>query len=370
MLSDGEKGSISIAFVGEIVRCLRRREQDPAPALAAARIAPALLADPTARVTPQAFSALWLAAAATLDDEFFGLDARRLKVGSFTALCRLAIRCATLDEALRAIVDVLNLVFDDSRLALRLDGADAWLSVEPAPRGRPLAVADRTFADETLFVLVHGLICWLIDRRIEILDARFAYPPPADRLREYAAIFCPEQTFHAPHSAVRFASLHLKAPIAQNERSASQFLRGAPATFLLKYRSERSLSARLRRLLREAEPAGWPSFEQAAAVLEVSESQLRRALERDGTSYLAIKDGLRRDRAIGELTEGRLPVADIAAGLGYAEASAFHRAFKKWTGVSPGDYRDGAQAGVAVVTGLRRAVLTTVRGAPRRRRSR
>ena len=51
------------------------------------------------------------------------------------------------------------------------------------------------------------------------------------------------------------------------------------------------------------------------------------------------QDELRRDMAINHLSDGNESVAEIAAALGFAETSAFHRAFKQWTGVSPGDYR-------------------------------
>ncbi|MCS6765038.1 MAG: AraC family transcriptional regulator [Candidatus Protistobacter heckmanni] len=59
----------------------------------------------------------------------------------------------------------------------------------------------------------------------------------------------------------------------------------------------------------------------------------------DGISYQLIKDDLRRDLAIDALSHGSESIVAIAAGLGFAEPGAFHRAFKKWTGVRPGEYR-------------------------------
>jgi AraC-like DNA-binding protein len=53
----------------------------------------------------------------------------------------------------------------------------------------------------------------------------------------------------------------------------------------------------------------------------------------------SIKDALRRDLAIEQLSHGDLPVPEIARAVGFAEPSAFHRAFKQWTGVRPGEYR-------------------------------
>ena len=82
-----------------------------------------------------------------------------------------------------------------------------------------------------------------------------------------------------------------------------------------------------------------PSLDEAADRLHMSPRTLHRRLEEEGTSFRAIKDGLRRDLAISQLSHSDKSVLDIALDLGFAEASAFHRAFKKWTGARPGEYR-------------------------------
>jgi AraC-like DNA-binding protein len=56
-------------------------------------------------------------------------------------------------------------------------------------------------------------------------------------------------------------------------------------------------------------------------------------------SYSSLKEELRRQYALSWLQDTDKPVGLIAAELGYTEPSAFHRAFKKWTGTSPADYR-------------------------------
>jgi len=85
--------------------------------------------------------------------------------------------------------------------------------------------------------------------------------------------------------------------------------------------------------------AAWPAADQMAARLHVAEATLRRHLKHEGYTYQSIKDDLRRDIAIGELQGTRRTIADIASAVGFAEPSAFHRAFRKWTGMRPGDYR-------------------------------
>ena len=76
-----------------------------------------------------------------------------------------------------------------------------------------------------------------------------------------------------------------------------------------------------------------------ARQLNTSPQTLRRRLHEQGTSFQELKDQLRRDLAIYHLGRRELPIQEIAEQLGFSEPSAFHRAFKKWTGLTPGAYR-------------------------------
>jgi len=66
---------------------------------------------------------------------------------------------------------------------------------------------------------------------------------------------------------------------------------------------------------------------------------LRRRMHEEGQGFQSLKDHLRRDAAIEYLARPDMTLLDIADQLGFSEASTFHRAFKKWTGVAPGEYR-------------------------------
>src|SRR5690606_32132358 len=98
-------------------------------------------------------------------------------------------------------------------------------------------------------------------------------------------------------------------------------------------------SALIRRKLRTAARTEWPDFNAFARALHMAPSTLRRRLEDEGQSFQAIKDELRRDLAIHYLCHTSKSVMDISSELGFSESSAFHRAFKKWTGAGPGEYR-------------------------------
>ena len=71
----------------------------------------------------------------------------------------------------------------------------------------------------------------------------------------------------------------------------------------------------------------------------IAATTLQRRLQGEGTAYQVVKDELRRDIAIDLLGDSTRSVAEVAGLVGFQETSAFHRAFKKWTGVSPGAYR-------------------------------
>ncbi len=338
--AEAEKGTIAIAFVHEALVCLRERGLDERPLLARAGISPDLLAMPQARVSSSAYGLLWHGIAQTLDDEFFGLDSRRMKSGSFTLLCHALLHADTLERALRRALRFLRLLLDDFHGELEIDAGIARIRIvdrlDPAT-GEPIPPRP-AFAYGTYLLLLHGLACWLVARRIPLLDARFrcAEPPYSE---EWRVLFTRDLGFGQPASGISFDASYLALRNGRDEAAMKEFLRSAPANFLVRYKNSAALSARIRRRLRDLAPADWPSCAELARQLNASQATLRRRLDAEGSSYRSILDDLRRDLAIGLLADGRASLADIAAALGFSETSAFHRAFRKWTGSRPGQYR-------------------------------
>ena len=328
-----EKHTVSMHFVAAAVARLTATQC--AEVLARANIPPQWLHTLDARVPASAFAAVWLAVAHTLDDEFFGYDSRRMKVGSFALLCHAALPAANLGSALRRILKGLSLFLDDLRGELVLDGEQARIVVQHRQPGE----AGQRFADETYFILVHGLLCWLAGRRIPVDEVVFAHarPPYAP---EYNAMFSEHARFGQSASALHLAQRWLSLPVVQNEASLKVFLRNAPQSVFLKYRNESSLSAQLRRRLRHhLGEAEWPGLEALAREFHIAPTTLRRRLLAEGTSYQGLKDALRYEVAIDLLCHSPRSVEAISQTLGFQEPSAFHRAFKKWSGLQPGQYR-------------------------------
>jgi len=327
-----EPGTIAICFVAAALERVRASGLDVASLLGRVGLSPGLLQVPQARVSAKQYGELWRLVALTLDDEFFGQDSRRMKAGTFAMICHAVLKCKSLGQALERSLRFYALILDDIAGKLVRRGAETAIELhEKAPGGR-------VFAHEVLLMLVHGVSCWLVGRRIPVLRAQFSYPEPAHGA-EYRSMYSTQLSFGAEHTELVFHSTYLDLPIVQNEQSLKEFLRTAPENILVKYKNASSLGARTRRRLRQSLPGSMPEFETLAAEMNITAATFRRRLHDEGTSYQAIKDQLRRDLAISYLTHSRRSAMDIGLELGFSERSAFHRAFKKWTGASPGEFR-------------------------------
>ena len=333
-----DKGTIAIGFVHEALVCVRERGLDVEAMLLAAGISPELLNTPLARVSSGHYGALWHLIAKALDDEFFGMDSRPMKVGSFTLLCHAVIHGDTLERALRRALRFLRVVMDELEGELLREGDIARVVIKERSDGAGPGAPRRAFAYGTYLLMLHGLACWLVGRRIPLFSADFRCAEPAFS-DEWRVLFSPELKFGQARTSISFAAETLDMHNIQNERTMKEFLRSAPANFLVKYKNSDGLTARIRRRLREMPPDAWPDFDTLARQVHSSTATLRRRLDEEGQSYRSIKDDLRRDLAISYLSHSEASVTDIAEKLGFAESSAFHRAFKKWTGARPGEYR-------------------------------
>ncbi|GAC1501549.1 MAG: AraC family transcriptional regulator [Steroidobacteraceae bacterium] len=332
-------GTIAICFVAAALQSARARDLNPDELLATVGLSSNLLQVPQARVSAKHYGALWRTIALALDDEFFGQDSRRMKAGSFAMLCHSVLSCKTLSQALHRSLRFYALILDDiSGTAERVAG-EARIVL----RDRLAGANQRIFAHELLLMLLYGVSCWLVGRRIPILRTEFSYAEPAHSA-EYRFMYCADLSFNRPNTLIAFEAEYLDLPVVQNERSLKEFLRTAPESILLKYKNGSSLNARVRRRLRQCLPGEVPDFERLADELNMTPATMRRRLHEEGESYQSIKDQLRRDLAISYLSHSSRSVTDIALQLGFSERSAFHRAFRKWTGASPGEFRRTVRA--------------------------
>ena len=219
--------TVSTVFVRSALRALT--PDQGLAVLAEAGIAVDGLAQPGARVPAAAFARLWIAVARLLDDEFFGLDARRMKVGTFAMLCHALAGQATVGPALQLALRGFGLCFDEIALALRTGAGVATVSISSRiAAGRQDADAQdaRRFADETLLVMLHGLLCWLAGRRVPLARLDWGHPAPP-HAEEYRRMFSPLIRFDAPATAISFDARVLQAAVNVTPAGLKAFLRDA-----------------------------------------------------------------------------------------------------------------------------------------------
>jgi len=328
-----DSDSVAVYFLQAMLHALADQPQLRDAQLRAVGIAPELLEDPEARVPAKAFAQLWLSLIQVLDDEFFRLDSHGMPLGSFALICRGLIQEPSLDKALRQCLGNFGLFLRDLRGSISVRGSRTVISVQSS-------IADpltRGYAEETYLVLVVGLLCWLGGRRLQIerTELAIARPPLADDTLLWGA----DLRLGSGRTEVEFNSADLRLPVVQDLAALKTFLRTAPQGLVIRFRNQNGLVAKVYRHLKARDYGEWPTLVGLAEQQGLSASSFRRQLQREGRSYQQIKDEVRRAMAFERLREGLLSVAEIAEQTGFQEPSAFHRAFKKWTGHSPGSYR-------------------------------
>ena len=332
------RASVSIGFVTGLLSGLVARGIDPRPLLDTAGIAAEVLDDPDARVPLARYAALYNIVVHALDDEGFCLFANPLRVGSFEFLCRSVVASNTLEEALERAARFLRLVLPELRVTVSRTRSAAQIEIaETTPLCAQREDPRRVFAFEWLLRLLHALACWLVGRGLALNSVAFPYEKPA-HAADYGLIYTEHSHFG---SATLVATLNpnlLDLPIRRDEAALAAFLDGAPGKITMLYRRDRETVRRVRDLVAAALPQSL-ALEDIARELLLSPRTLHRRLHEEGSSFRAVKDAVRRDFALARLEKTGQSIAQIAADLGYAEPSAFFRAFQGWTGVAPTEYR-------------------------------
>lgn len=304
-----------------------------------AGISPDLLRIEMARVSSDQFSRLMQILWNRTGDEFMGMGPRKARTGTFATMCALVIDCPTLEAVYRRAYQFSRLF--EPMVAMELEVGEETARLVTRIEGDILDPS--YFLRESILVIWHRLGSWLIGQPVELDSAEFDYPRP-DHGDEYRHIFhCPLR-FEAPETALTFDKRFLSAPVIRDKPEMHQFLKTSPADLLSRPDESNTWTGRIRALIGRDFSRPLPDFESIAAELHTSPQTLRRRLKQENTSFQEIKDLLRRDMAIYYLSRQEWAINDIAAKVGFTEPSTFHRAFKKWTGVTPGAYREGERS--------------------------
>lgn len=296
-------------------------------------IAPELLSQPGARVTQEQFSTLYRLLAMELDDEMPGIFSRPLRNGLLKYLCLSLLDAGKLEVALNRFGQFFHLILDDFRLHIRRNGQFGYVEMVVDPHGPPVSPLGR----ELMLKLVHGVASWLIWQKIPLAEVSFDFPRPA-QAGDHLYLFPGPIRFGATGTSIAFDAALLDLPIRQRKSDLNTFLARAPEDWIFVSFGAQMMCHRVRQHVADSLPE-IPTIEDVALELHHSVRTLCRRLVAEGTNFQSIKDEVRRDIAIQKLTRSEDAIASIAFDVGFDSASAFHRAFRHWTGSTPNAYR-------------------------------
>lgn len=326
-------GSILPGVAGEIASVLRELGADPAPVFRAAGLDPAMSTDPNAIIPLGAFCALIARSGACTGCPHFGLLlGQRVQLPALGLVGSLMLHSETVGDALRSLIRHVEMQCMGATTALTAnDGTAVWSCVVYEP-GTDCAdqVADAAAAAAT------NVMRALCGGDWSPTEVHLPRAVPEDQ-PTYRRLFRAPVRFNREAAALVFPALHL-----------DRVLQGADPVLLrtlqdkLQERTRGSAPdfvARLRQLLRTELMRGGCSAEKVAGLLAMHRRTLARRLSAEGTAFSIMADEGRFEIARQLIDHTDIPLAQIAAALDFSEASAFTRAFRRWSGQTPSAWR-------------------------------
>lgn len=187
--------------------------------------------------------------------------------------------------------------------------------------------------------LLMRIFRYLVDRPALVpIETHFTHPSPR-ALPNFAATFGERVLFDQPRNALVFSDQQL-ALRSQHAAPTLHVLHEKALAQELPLVLEDPLLRTLREAIEASLHAGPPSLSETARKLAMSERTLQRRVSELGTDYIRVVEEARRSRSLALLSDSSNSIASVAQAAGYTNASSFHRAFRRWTGVTPSLYRE------------------------------
>ncbi len=328
-----EEYSVSIEYAPLLVTMLERYGVSKEQLLAGAA-EPPNLRDPGARLPLQDFVDIVRRAIKLSGAPWLGWDfGATLTLSSHGFLGYAAMSSETLRDAVELAVKFFRTRTTVVDLQFKTEGDTAILQLDEL-----VALHDiQPFVVESLFSSFHFMGLKLLGEVPMDGELRFAFPEPDYYARMKPLIPVPV-LFDCAYNQMRFPASRLDQRLRFADPRLAKMAEAQCEQEMANIKSPPKLLNQVRRIIL-AQSGRFPSVDEAASDLHMSSRTLKRKLQQLGTSYQTILDDLRKGLAVEYLTQTEITVDDIAVQLGYSDASNFARAFRRWTGRSPSDYR-------------------------------
>lgn len=287
-------------------------------------------------ITQKQLNELWINASRLTNDPLFGLHfGESLQLSALGIVGEIIKSSNTVGEALTQAASLISLFTDLFRLEVSKKRSSFVIHVQTTKDQSDLSFPTRQMRDLLMVFLIHELDGLLLEK-IKPIAARLSFP--AEGRSEYERVLrC--KASQATECSLEFPLAYWNEPVLSANYELQQQL-------LQKVKSDKEkakdtfLRDRLQSYLLSHAYLGILSLEEVAANFNMSARNVQRKLREEGTTFQQVADGVRQSLAQHYLSSGDYPLKEISAILGYNELSAFSRAFKRWTGKSPGAYHD------------------------------
>jgi AraC-like DNA-binding protein len=312
----------------------------PPELLRAAGLSAAALADPDAYVPHTQEVRLWDEAARLTGDQDFGVHlaewVARSPPDHFDVLTFALRSCPTLGESYRLAGRYIRLLHEGVYLSLEEEGERARLTHGHIPE----QIGPRHPVEAMLALAVlHGRLG--IGDDLAPRAVYFMHPAPA-RVSEQERVFRAPVHYSRPRNELVLDRALLDRPQRHAEQRLLALLDRQLGALLSGLPESRRFKDRVARCMLDELPEREPSVATVAAKLHMSARSLQRRLQGEGTSFAEVLSDLRRDRALHYLQDPRISIGEVAFLLGFLDVTAFHRAFRRWTGSTPSEHRRSA----------------------------
>lgn len=294
----------------------------------------AALDDPDARFPQDDMTRLWQLAVQRSGNPAIALNIARVHTPAFPVVGYALMSSRNLAEGFERLERYQRIIAEGADLSFRRQPEGCLFSVQV--HGDRLQPA-RQSAECSLASLI-GLVRWITGRQIRPLEVQLAGEPPRD-IAPYVALFEAPLKFGQTHCAMLFSHADMDAPLPTANAELARLHDRFAGEYLARFESSR-FSHQTRQVLCRLLPQGEPKREAVAEALHLSERTLQRRLQEEGSSYQQLLDDTRRELAQQYLATPHMTLLEIAYLLGFSEPSNFFRAFRRWFGVTPGEYRE------------------------------
>ncbi len=293
------------------------------------------LADGDSRVPVSVQAALWRLIAKGIPDPGFAVRAgASMKVREAGLLGYVMSYSATLGDALRRLVRYSHILTEAVEFRLEPPRRHHVAVAQCHPSlgvGLPFAVDYRLAAGLSICRQITGV-------EIVPFEIDFSYDQPASTLEHRRFFRCPLR-FGQPKSRVILFERDLSLPVPQGDETLAGYLTAYAEEVLRSLVSGLSLRERVRSAIWIALADGRPTLRRIASALGLPSRTLQRRLADEGTSLQQEVDAIRKMMAMAMLRDREISIDEVAFLLGYAERSTLFRSFRRWTGMTPREYR-------------------------------